>query len=241
MPLAACAWRELRAVIEEALGWLPHQKLKVIRLLGKQPMDAADDELVAKVFLASHAIEPFHEYPFQELRSELYEHEFLVEKKVLRRAIMRLTPPNKTAARGVLLKIVDQATARLRAIEAELQKTAGIIDPLAKGILKFDQSKPAEQNRRHQDNFNRRMVRNTESVRRMQREDSNGWGKVKREREKRREQTEKAAIRAVPDFARWKAPAEGDFVRHWRRRGWPARGGRPSVGRMAGSETRPNK
>ena len=52
-------WRELRELIDSPVGWLPPQKLKAIRLLGKQPLQAGTDDQVASVFLACHVIKPF--------------------------------------------------------------------------------------------------------------------------------------------------------------------------------------
>ena len=46
-------WYEMRKPLEAGGGWLPCQKFKAIRLLGRQPIDAVhDDEVAALVFLA---------------------------------------------------------------------------------------------------------------------------------------------------------------------------------------------
>ena len=99
--------------------------------------------------------------------------------------------------------------------------------------------------RRHYVGCNRLLLRNGDTIKRMQRDDAKGWGKVGRKHEQRREQSEKAAIRAVPDFA---VEGAGGDVRFriaggrgdgdLRSGGW--RGRRPAnrvVGGMAGSET----
>src|SRR5262249_242051 len=59
-------WTELGAVLEKGQSWGPPDKLKAIRLLGKQPMDAAPDPEVALIFLACHVIEPLYADPFHE-------------------------------------------------------------------------------------------------------------------------------------------------------------------------------
>ena len=107
------------------MGWLPPQKLKAIRLLGKQPLQAATDDQVASVFLACHVIKPHFKYAFQELRCEMHERQFAVHKVSLEPATGRLKPADKSAARAVLLEIVDAAVTRLRAIEAERLKADG--------------------------------------------------------------------------------------------------------------------
>jgi hypothetical protein len=73
--LAGCRWlldrwAELRARLEPGQSWLSPDKLKAIRLLGKQPLDAADDADVATIFLACHAIDPQCPSAFLELRSD---------------------------------------------------------------------------------------------------------------------------------------------------------------------------
>ena len=58
-------WAELRSLLDQGLTWQPPDKLKAIRLLGQQPLDAADSEEVARVFQASHVLDP------QQQRDEL--------------------------------------------------------------------------------------------------------------------------------------------------------------------------
>ncbi|HEX3451338.1 MAG TPA: hypothetical protein VHS97_24000, partial [Isosphaeraceae bacterium] len=43
-------------LVECELAWLSPDKLKAIRLLGMQPIDAIDDLDVARIFLASYVI-----------------------------------------------------------------------------------------------------------------------------------------------------------------------------------------
>ena len=61
--LAGCEWllREwagLKAILDLGQPWLSSDKLKAIRLLGKQPFDALDNRDVAMVFLASWVLKP---------------------------------------------------------------------------------------------------------------------------------------------------------------------------------------
>ena len=61
--LAGCEWllREwarLKAILDLGQPWLSSDKLKAVRLLGKQPFDALDDRDVAMVFLASWVLKP---------------------------------------------------------------------------------------------------------------------------------------------------------------------------------------
>ena len=49
-------WAKLKAILDQGQPWLSSDKLKAVRLLGKQPFDAIDDRDVAMVFLASFVL-----------------------------------------------------------------------------------------------------------------------------------------------------------------------------------------
>src|SRR5262249_18569554 len=51
-------WAELTALLERGLTWQPPDRLKAIRMLGAQPLDAADDERVLAVYLACDGVDP---------------------------------------------------------------------------------------------------------------------------------------------------------------------------------------
>ena len=51
-------WGELGALLDRGLSWQSPDKLKAIRLLGRQPLDAADSEVVALIFQACHVLDP---------------------------------------------------------------------------------------------------------------------------------------------------------------------------------------
>ena len=51
-------WARLERALDRGQPWLSSDKLKAVRLLGKQPVDAIDDEDVALVFLASFVLKP---------------------------------------------------------------------------------------------------------------------------------------------------------------------------------------
>jgi hypothetical protein len=51
-------WGELGGLLDRGLSWQSPDKLKAIRLLGRQPMDAADSEVVALIFQACHVLDP---------------------------------------------------------------------------------------------------------------------------------------------------------------------------------------
>jgi hypothetical protein len=190
--LAGCGlllkyWGELRAVLELGLGWQSHEKLKCIRLMGRQPINAAGVREVAEVFLACHAIEPQFSYAFQELRCEIHEDRFKMHRRQLDRWIRAgIVPVDATAGRAVLMRIVDLATARLRMLEAKHQEVADTLGGLATKILSFDESKSGDQLRRHVGSCNRLMHRNIEAIRKGRRDLAQGWGKTRKERERKK-------------------------------------------------------
>ena len=49
-------WARLKTILDEGQPWIPSDKLKGVRLLGKQPFDAIDDKDVAMIFLASFVL-----------------------------------------------------------------------------------------------------------------------------------------------------------------------------------------
>jgi hypothetical protein len=55
-------WAELRGLLDRGLSWQSPDKLRAIRLLGRQPLDAADSEVVATIFRSCHVLEPRTHY-----------------------------------------------------------------------------------------------------------------------------------------------------------------------------------
>ena len=51
-------WAALGKLLDDGLNWQPPDRLRAIRLLGKQPLDAIDDEPVMAIYLACHAMDP---------------------------------------------------------------------------------------------------------------------------------------------------------------------------------------
>src|SRR5271155_5354824 len=49
-------WADLKSILDQGQPWRSSDKLKAVRLLGKQPLDAIDDRDVALVFMASHKL-----------------------------------------------------------------------------------------------------------------------------------------------------------------------------------------
>ncbi len=180
---------EVRKPIDSGEGWLSCQKLKAIRLLGKQPLDALFDREAALVFLASHAIRPAFKSAFRELRCEIhYDRVKFHEGQLSRPELRSLTPANAAAGRAVLLAIIDQAIERLWRLEAEHGEGDEILEMVETNAVSDAEAKNVGQIQRHLESSNRLVIRNLETIKRWHRWEDDGWGKARREREKLREQ-----------------------------------------------------
>src|ERR1035441_3435013 len=131
-------------------------------------------------------MEPQFEYPFRELRCNIHADLYKRYKdRLSRRNLEAITPANPTAARAVLLALVEKATERLRQLEAEHQEVAGIVDELQTDILAFDDTKGGENLRRLSGSCNRLLLQNVEAVHKGRRETGGGgrgWPRQEAER-----------------------------------------------------------
>jgi hypothetical protein len=156
-------WTELETLVECQLAWMSPDKLKAIRLLGKQPIDAIDDLDVARIFLASYVIRGETGEPFHEIIHELFVREEAVFRlQVASRQLTMFKPKDAAEARAVLAELVADAKARLTAqIEVHLKRD-NEIEALAADRLAFDDSLPGEQLRRYEMTSGRALNRQLE-------------------------------------------------------------------------------
>ncbi len=180
-------WEALRRNVLSGLSILSHEKLKMLRLMGKQPIQAMGDPEVAGVFLACHALEARDGYAFHELRSEIEEERFKDKKVELKRwEGQGIKPGDPTAAKGVLLGIMDAAIERLRLLERERQELAETVAKRDEEKLREEEKKREEQTMRHVDRCSRLMVRSIETIRKGHRDEERGWGRTRRTREEQK-------------------------------------------------------
>jgi len=143
-------WAELRARIETGKCWQSPEKLMGIRLLGRQPLQAADVSEVTQIFLACHVLNPQYNHPFRELASELTEPEFKKYEDRLRgRDLKSMRPADAPAARAMLLGLVDRATGRLSTLADEHRLRDERLAEWRRHELVFDASIEGERLRRH--------------------------------------------------------------------------------------------
>ena len=179
-------WAELRHILKLGLSLQSHDKLKMLRLMGFQPIQAVSKPEVARVFLACHVLEPQFSYAFQELRCEIHEFQFKMHKTRLERwTKTEIVPPNRVAARSVLLGIIDEHTERLRVIEAELQDRANKVDEVRKAAPVLEDSKANEQFYRQLGSCNRLIHSNLNAIHKLRRNEADGWGRTRQMRRQR--------------------------------------------------------
>ena len=125
-------WAELRAILDQGLGWQSHDQLKAIRLLGQESFVAADAPLVATISRACRVLDPHRDDTFARIGT-------------------RVGGESRVPEAGrQLVGIVDRATSRLEAIaQLHQQREAAEAAELA-DRLSFDESNGGERLRRLQ-------------------------------------------------------------------------------------------
>ena len=166
-------WAGLRELLDQGVAWQSPDKLKAIRLLGRQPLDAADDPRVAMVFLASGVLHAGREDvdPFDEVWKELLPGSAAIFKQRLEgRSLYDLAPGTQAEARAALLAIVDEATGRLERLAASHRERAEAIAVVAADRLAFDTTDEAERLRRYELACDRALGRTLNLVLKVRRE-----------------------------------------------------------------------
>jgi hypothetical protein len=157
-------WVVLKAILDRGQPWISSDKLKAVRLLGKQPFDAIDDRDVAMVFLASFVLKGekkgrWHWEILMEMNDQDTER---FEKNAVDRQLKSLMPANADKAREALLEIIARATEPLTAQAEAHRQRAEAKAARAADILAFDDSDAGERLRRHELAASRGMARSLE-------------------------------------------------------------------------------
>ncbi len=168
-------WSELTSILEEGLDWQSADKLKAVRLLGRQPMEAVDDRNVLMVFVACQTIESRTSMPIPEIWNELRVHERKpYAQRLIGRGIEKLRPEDAAAARLPLYAIIDRATAQIAAKAEAHRVRAEINDSLAADRLAFDDSPEGERLRRYDMACGRGLARSLDSLLKLRRAPEGG-------------------------------------------------------------------
>ncbi len=168
-------WAGLKAILDRGQAWLSADKLKAVRLLGKQPFDAIDDRDVAMVFLASFELRKDKGAWYWEIAMEMAEIDI---KRFRNSAAVReldsLKPEDAAKARKALLDIIERATERLKPKANAHRERARLKAALAADCLAFDDSREGEYLRRFELASGRGVSRSLDDLREHRRSVVNG-------------------------------------------------------------------
>ncbi len=160
-------WEELRDILECGLLWQPHDRLKAVRMLGRQPLDAPDDKRVLAIYLCGWAMDPNDHQGFTDMVNELAPGERKVfVNRLNNRDAMDAMPPGPEAARAMLLALIAEEEERLEVLLAgHLERD----DAQAAAELAFDDSAYGERLRRYEAENDRALLRIIETLRKRRR------------------------------------------------------------------------
>jgi hypothetical protein len=168
-------WAKLKAFLDRGQPWISSDKLKAVRLLGKQPFDAIDDRDVAMVFLASYVLKPDHGAWYWEIARELADNDVKrFRKSAAARELDSLKPQDAAMAREALRELIGRATERLTKTAEAHQERARAIAAAAPDFLAFDDSPYGERLRRFDLANGRGLARSLSELRRHRRSDVSG-------------------------------------------------------------------
>ena len=114
-----------------------------------------------------------------------------------------------------LLGIIDEAVEHLRVVEAGLSEIADQAARQQQGLLGHEESKAGEQLRRHLGSCNRLILGNLNAIHKLRRNEADGWGMTRREREGRRSggrAEERRYIERQGDGRRMSTPVDDRLV-----------------------------
>jgi len=204
-------WDELRAQLEPGKFWQSHDRLKAIRLLGRQPLDAVEDRQVAEIFVASSALDPAGHKPFDDLLSDMGTTEHVHYRKAVRARWPDLVSAEDTArCRQILIDLADRNIERLNAKLEVHEQNADANAQRTVDRLGFDQSPDSNRIRQYKLKCNSGFFRAFETYRKYQAKKRAEGGERRIEYGGPRGEDSR---RKIPDAARWPQPmAASDHV-----------------------------
>jgi hypothetical protein len=143
-------WGDLRHLLEAGLKWQAPDRLKAIRLLGRQPMDLLADERVLMIYLACDAMEPAGPTSLDDMRTEANDVELeRIKERVKGRGADWKKPADPEAGKAALLALIERATSRLEAKLSVHRQHQEFEKAVQMDLLAFDDSAQGELMRRY--------------------------------------------------------------------------------------------
>ena len=125
-------WARLKTILDQGQPWVQSDKLKAVRLLGKQPFDAIDDKDVAMMFLASFVLKGHRARWDWEIIMEMNSEEIdTFRKNAATRQLDSLTPSDATKAREALWRSSSGPPQRLTTKAEAHRERARVMADLA--------------------------------------------------------------------------------------------------------------
>jgi hypothetical protein len=132
------------------LKWQAPDRLKAIRLLGRQPMDLLADERVLMIYLACDAMQPEGPSSLDDMRTETNDLELeRIKERVQGRGADRKKPASPEAGKSALLALIERTTGRLEARLTVHRQRREFEKAVQMDLLAFDDSPQGELLRRY--------------------------------------------------------------------------------------------
>ncbi len=142
-------WAILRQRAEENY-WFGPDRLRATRLLGRQPVDAIDDERVATIYIASNVIKSFGRPAFADLRSDMEMRGIeRFDKLVSARWPGLSRPADQAQWRRMLVELVDREVAQLNEMLEVHEEMSDVYDERAVADAGFGSDKRSHQIRQY--------------------------------------------------------------------------------------------
>jgi hypothetical protein len=172
-------WQALRPQLESPGFWQSHDRLKAIRLLGRQPLEANEDRRVATIFVANHALRPSGETEFDDLWSDMQSSQRDPYRKAIRQRWPDLFGTRENEEwRQNLITLVDQNIERLNAKLEVHEENAEAHAEQTFARLSFDPSPEGEALRNYLIKCTNALSRGMANYRKYKAKTSGGWGVV---------------------------------------------------------------
>jgi hypothetical protein len=138
-------WQDLLGLLETNQFWESHDRLKAVRLLGRQPVDAIDDQRVTEIFVASHGLNPVGKTEFDDLLSDMGDEQHEHYRKTVRERWPELFRAREAAEwKRVLVDLAERNIERLDAKLEVHEANADVIDQRTFDRLSFDPTPEGE-------------------------------------------------------------------------------------------------
>ncbi len=142
-------WATLRKRAEENY-WYGPDRLRATRLLGRQPVDAIDDQRVAAIYIASNGIKSFGRPAFADLRSDMGMSGIERFDKLVNARWPGLSrPADQASCRRMLVELVDREVAQLNEMLEVHEEMSDVYDERAVADAGFGSDKRSHQIRQY--------------------------------------------------------------------------------------------